>query len=74
MPIPRRTRAQSETRRHAIRREKRVVSALAPKGAVKVVESVGSGYLPPHQASLVGFKADVRYSAALDCGMSKTSG
>lgn len=74
MPIPRRTRAQSETRRHAIRRERRAIAALAPKGGVKVVESVGSGYLPPHQAKLAGFRADVRYSAALDCGMPRISG
>lgn len=74
MPTPRRTRAQSETRRHTKRRERRAIAALAPKGGVKVVEPVGSGYLPPHQAKLARFRADVRYSVALDCGMPRISG
>jgi len=44
-------------------------AALDAGSAGKMVESVGSGYLPPHQASLVGSSAEVRYAAGVDSGM-----
>lgn len=31
-----------------------------------MVEPVGSGYLPPHQAGLVGMSAEMRYAAGID--------
>jgi len=67
--IPRLTRELSVTRRRARRREERVAKALYPKGAGKVVESVGSGYLPPHQASVASMSAKVRHAANVDWGM-----
>ena len=45
------------------------VAALDTGGAGKMVESVGSGYLPPHQASVARMKAEVRYAAGIDSGM-----
>lgn len=33
-----------------------------------MVELVGSGYLPPHQAGLVGMSAEVRRAARIDSG------
>ena len=34
-----------------------------------MVESVGDGYLPPHQVSLVGMTVEVGYAAGIDSGM-----
>ncbi|MFR5093401.1 MAG: hypothetical protein ACLTDR_16730 [Adlercreutzia equolifaciens] len=62
------TRSRSLTPRRAKQRERRILSALAG-GTGKVVECVGSGYLPPHRASLVGKSAEVRYAAGIDKGM-----
>ena len=67
--IPRMTRSRSLTPRRAKQRERRVLAALDAGSAGKMVESVGSGYLPPHQASLVGSSAEVRYAAGVDSGM-----
>lgn len=67
--IPRMTRSRSVTPKRAKQREKRIIASLRPKGAGKVVESVGSGYLPPHQASVTGLSAEVRYAAGIDSGM-----
>ena len=66
--IPSLTRSRSLTPRRAEQRERRILSALAG-GAGKVVECVGSGYLPPHRASLVGKSAEVRHAAGIDKGM-----
>ena len=67
--IPRMTRSRSLTPKRAKQREARIIKALWPKGAGKMVESTGSGYLPPHQASLVSMAAEVRYAAGIDSGM-----
>jgi len=67
--VPRMTRARSLTPKRAKQRERRILAALNTGGAGKLVESVGSGYLPPHRASLVGMSADVRYAAGIDKGM-----
>lgn len=67
--IPRLTRARSVTKRRARRSEGRVLASLAAGSAGKMVESVGSGYLPPHQASVTGASAEVRYAAGIDSGM-----
>ncbi len=67
--LPRITRASSVTRRRARRSDERVARALHPKGAGKVVESVGKGYLPPHQASGTALSAEVRYATELNSGM-----
>jgi len=67
--LPRITRANSVTPGRARRREERVASLLYPKGAGKMVESTGSGYLPPHQASVADMSAEVRYAAGVDSGM-----
>ena len=67
--IPRMTRSRSLTPKRAKQREARIIKALWPKGAGKMVESTGSGHLPPHRASLVGMSAEVRYAAGIDSGM-----
>ncbi|MBP3590151.1 MAG: UPF0236 family protein [Muribaculaceae bacterium] len=67
--IPRMTRSRSLTPRRAERRERRILAALNTGGAGKMVESVGKGYLPPHQASVAGMAAEVRYAAGIDSGM-----
>lgn len=67
--VPQMTRSRSMTPRMVQRRERRILNALSSAGAGKLVESVGSGYLPPHQASLAGKSAEVRYAAGLDKGM-----
>lgn len=67
--VPRMTRARSLTPRRAKQRERRILAALSSGSAGKLVESVGSGYLPPHHAGLVGASADVRYAAGIDKGM-----
>ena len=67
--VPRLTRSRSLTPKRAKQRERRILGALNTGGAGKMVESVGSGYLPPHQASLVGMAAEVRYAAGIDLGM-----
>lgn len=67
--IPRMTRSRSLTPGRARRREARILASLESGGSGKVVESVGSGYLPPHQASVASMSADVRYAAGVDSGM-----
>lgn len=67
--IPKMTRSRSLTPRRSKQREKRILAALNTGGAGKMVESVGSGYLPPHQASVANMKAEVRYAAGVDRGM-----
>jgi len=66
---PRMTRSRPLTPKRAKQRERRILAALDAGGAGKMVESVGSGYLPPHQASLAGMSAEVRYAAGIDSGM-----
>lgn len=72
--IPRMTRSRSLTPKRAKQRERRILAALNTGGAGKMVESVGSGYLPPHQASLAGMAAEVRYAAGIDSGMISLQG
>ena len=67
--VPRLTRSRSLTPKRAKQRERRILAALDTGGAGKMVESVGSGYLPPHQASVARMKAEVRYAAGIDSGM-----
>ena len=67
--LPRMTRSRSLTPKRAKQRERRILAVLNTGGAGKMVESVGSGYLPPHQASVVGMSAEVRYAAGIDSGM-----
>lgn len=67
--VPRLTRSRSLTPKRAKQRERRILAALDTGGAGKMVESVGSGYLPPHQASVAHMKAEVRYAAGIDSGM-----
>ena len=67
--IPKMTRSRSLTPRRAKQREKRILAALNTGGAGKMVESVGSGYLSAHQASVASMKAEVRYAAGVDRGM-----
>ena len=67
--IPRMTRSRSLTPKRAKQRERRILAALNTGSAGKMVESVGSGYLPPHQASLAGMAAEVRHAAGIDSGM-----
>ena len=67
--IPRMTRSRSLAPKRAKRRERRILAALDAGGAGKMAGSVGSGYLPPHQASLAGMSAEVRYAAGIDSGM-----
>ena len=67
--VPRMTRARSLTPKRAKQRERRILAVLNTGSAGKLVESTGSGYLPPHHASLVGMSADVRYAAGIDKGM-----
>lgn len=66
--LPRTTRSRSLTPKRAKRREMKILAALNSGGAGKMVESVGSGCLPPHQASLVGMSAEVRRAAGVDKG------
>ena len=63
------TRSRSLTPKRAKQRERRILAALNAGSAGKLVESVGSGYLPPHHVSLCGMSADVRYAAGIDKGM-----
>lgn len=37
--------------------------------ASQVAQSVGSGYEPPHRASLAGMSVSIPFRAALDAGM-----
>ena len=67
--IPRMTRSRSLTPKRAKQREARIIAALWPKGAGKMVESTGSGYLPPHHAGFVNMAAEVRHAAGIDSGM-----
>ena len=67
--VPRMTRTRSLTPKRAKQRERRILAALNTGGAGKMVESVGSGYLPPHQASVSNMKAEVLYAAGVDRGM-----
>lgn len=75
-PVPRATREGSMGARRRKRREERELSLLESRGASagKVVESVGSGYLPPHQADTRGMDAGKAYAlyrgmAILDRGI-----
>lgn len=67
--VPHMTRSRSLTPKRAKQRERRILAALNTGGAGKMVESVGSGYLPPHQASLAGMAAEVRHAAGIDSGI-----
>lgn len=67
--LPRPTREQSITPRKRVRRENRMLGALSKKGAGRVVQSEGHGYEPPHNASVIGKTAEVRYAAGVDSGM-----
>ncbi len=67
--VPRMTRVRSLTPKRAKQRERKILAALNTGSTGKLVESVGSGYLPPHHASFVGMSADVRYAAGIDKGM-----
>lgn len=67
--IPRLTRERSVTKRRARRDEERIARALYPRGAGKMVESVGSGYLPPHQVRVSVKPIEVRHAAGVDSGM-----
>lgn len=67
--IPRMTRPRLLTPRRARQREAGIIAALWPRGAGKMVESTGSGYLPPHQAGFVNMAAEVRHAAGIDSGM-----
>lgn len=67
--IPRMTREKSMSPKRRAARERREIAALARGSAANVPTSSGSGYEPPHRASLVGAKADVRYTAGIDRGM-----
>lgn len=69
--VPRMTRELSATPRRRRRRESRELRSLerAGLGAAQVVQSTGSGYEPPHRASLAGMAASVSFRAGLDRGM-----
>ena len=67
--VPRMTRERSAGPRRAKRRERKILAALNVGGAGRMVESVGSGYVPPHQASVASAPAEVRYAAGLNSGM-----
>ena len=73
--VPRQTRARSAGERRRARRERKELSFYERRGgAGKMVESVGSGYLPPHQADtrkLAAGKAYALYKgmASLDRGV-----
>lgn len=67
--IPRMTRERSLSPRRRAARERRELAALGRGSAANVPASSGSGYEPPHRASLVGAKANVRYTAGIDEGM-----
>ena len=67
--VPRMTRERSAGRRRTERRERRILASLEAGGAGRMVESVGSGYVPPHQASVASASAEVRYAAGLNSGM-----
>lgn len=63
------TRSRSLTPKRAKQREMRIPAALNSGGAGKMVESAGSGYLPPHRAGLVGMSAEVCYAAGAGKGI-----
>lgn len=67
--IPRMTRSRSLTPKRAKRRERRILAALSSGSAGKLVESVGRGYLPPHQARVSAKPVEVRHAAGVDSGM-----
>lgn len=67
--IPRMTRSRSLTPRRAEQRERRILAALNTGSAGKLVESVGSGYLPPHQVRVNTKPIGVRHVAGADAGM-----
>lgn len=66
--IPRPTRAGSLSRRRRAARQRKMLAALE-RGAGRVVESVGRGYLPPHQVDTDRIGAGKAY--ALLRGMSR---
>lgn len=69
--VPRLTREASATPRRRRRREARELRSLSRRGmsASQVVQSAGSGYEPPHRASLANMAASVPFRAGLDAGM-----
>ena len=67
--IPRMTREGSLSPGRRAARERREIAALARGSAAGVPPSSGSGYEPPHRASLAAARADVRYTAGADKGM-----
>ena len=72
-PIPRMTRRRSEGARRAKRRMGKELLYYERKGkGIRVVESVGSGYLPPHQVDTR--KLDPGKAYALRKGMAVLDG
>ncbi len=69
--VPRMTRERSATPRRRGRREARELRSLERGGAraSEVVQSVGSGYEPPHRASVAQMAPVVPLAAGLDSGM-----
>lgn len=69
--VPRMTRGRSATPRRRGRREARELRSLERGGAraSEVVQSVGSGYEPPHRASVAQMAPVVPLAAGLDSGM-----
>ncbi len=70
-PVPRVTRERSATPRRRGRREARELRSLERAGtrASEVVQSAGSGYEPPHRASVAQMAPPVPLAAGLDSGM-----
>lgn len=66
--IPQQTREGSASARRKSRRSRREAAFYSRRGAGRMVESVGRGYLP-RQASVAGMSAEVRHAAAVDAGM-----
>lgn len=69
--VPRMTRGRSASPRRRRRREARELRSLERGGpsASEVVQSVGSGWEPPHRASVAQMAASVPFRAGLDAGM-----
>ncbi|MDO5042744.1 MAG: hypothetical protein Q4D92_04465 [Slackia sp.] len=67
IPRPTRKSSMSEAKRKA--REEKALAALGRGGVGRMIESVGSGYLPPHQVDTGRIDAGKAY--ALYQGMSK---
>ena len=67
--IPRMTRERSLTPKRAKQREKQIYKVLSTEASGRVVESVGSGYLPPRQMDTSSMPRQARYVAGADSGM-----